>query len=103
MDRFMDSVDKATGITWSALVTQQVFYGLGMVLLAVLSLIGLYFIFKKITIRNMTFNISIVMLFFTVISIALLGYGFMHVFNPGYYALNEIKDGSFQLINEIKR
>uniref|UniRef100_A0AAU8GT67 Membrane protein n=1 Tax=Mammaliicoccus phage MSShimriz1 TaxID=3230127 RepID=A0AAU8GT67_9VIRU len=102
MERVMDSIDKATGVTWGALVTQQVFYGLGMIILASLALLGLCVILKKVTIRNISFNISLVMLFLTVVSIALLGYGFMHVINPGYYALQDMKDSSFQFIDAVK-
>ncbi|XWX32616.1 membrane protein [Staphylococcus phage PG-2021_76] len=102
MERVMDSIDKATGVTWGALVTQQVFYGLGMIILASLALLGLFLILKKVTIRNISFNISLVMLFLTVVSIALLGYGFMHVINPGYYALQDVKDSSFQFIDAVK-
>lgn len=102
MERVMDSIDKATGVTWGALVTQQVFYGLGMIILASLALLGLYVILKRVTIRNISFNVSLVMLFLTVVSIALLGYGFMHVINPGYYALQDIKDSSFQFMDAVK-
>ncbi|ANT44839.1 membrane protein [Staphylococcus phage vB_SscM-1] len=102
MERVMDSIDKATGVTWGALVTQQVFYGIGMIILASLALLGLYVILKRVTIRNISFNVSLVMLFLTVVSIALLGYGFMHVINPGYYALQDMKDSSFQFIDAVK-
>ncbi|QQV88561.1 membrane protein [Staphylococcus phage ZCSS1] len=102
MERVMDSIDKATGVTWGALVTQQVFYGIGMIILASLALLGLYVILKRVTIRNISFNVSLVMLFLAVVSIALLGYGFMHIINPGYYALQDMKDSSFQFIDAVK-
>ena len=93
MKELTSSVEKAAGTSWSALVTHQVFVGLGLVLLSLIVFAILYYAFKKLNVMNNLSPIIVLIVILVVgIDLALFGYGLMHVFNPGYYALQEIKE-----------
>lgn len=88
MKETIQAIEHASGVMWGALVWHQVLIGLGTILLSALAIFVLYMINKKFRIfRNQNVNHMIIFGFVGFITVAVFGYGLMHVINPGYFAL----------------
>lgn len=90
MNKTIEAIENATGTAWHALVTHQVLIGLGSLALGLILIGGLYFALKYYSI-NLKRNVNTLIVFSLVglFSVAVMAYGLAHIFNPGYFALQD--------------